>query len=320
LDILDGRIVRGVGAASTTVAAQLPIFERQYDELRGAHPATINVDVGSPIDLRIDFRTLRYGSDCFEFIRVMLEYPLGAPTHRALIYQPYGFHWGVRKLTSHLEVLVCTKLDDVEVGTPCRIHVPKSERRSSSTSVHYLRAKLIGATIPTDELRAKWAYGELTSTRFARYYEPGTPRGLLEKAKRKTPFEFLDQNDIRTLVGLHAGVRAGLLPFLRGINEFRCEAWTREQLLQLLTLRDFDWQGLNRTFSLRDLLALARFPASLISTAEAIEVDWQLLNLEPAVIGNLEDRQILIDGYLRCLLFLRSGEQGEYLVWVPQRD
>jgi hypothetical protein len=134
MSILEGKIISGVGAASRTVAEQLPVFERQYDELRGAHPATINVDVGQPIDLKIDFRTLRFGTGCFEFIRIMFEYPEQTST-KAWIYQPYGFHFGVRNLKSHLEVLVSKKLEGVEIGAPCRIHIPESETRSSSISI-----------------------------------------------------------------------------------------------------------------------------------------------------------------------------------------
>jgi hypothetical protein len=141
--IMDGTIVKGCGAATRTVAAQLPIFEQQYDELRGAHPATINVDVHRHIDLKIDFRTLPFlcGHEWwpFEFIRVLFEYPSGTKT-KAWIYQPYGYHWGVKKDKSTIEVLISKCLAGVTHGTPCRIHVLNSEwGASTTTSAHYLR-------------------------------------------------------------------------------------------------------------------------------------------------------------------------------------
>ena len=143
--ILDGEIVKGLGAATSSVRAQLPIFERQYDELRWAYPATINVDVHQPIDLKIDFRTLPFpcGREWwpFEFVRVLFEHPSGTKT-KAWIYQPYGYHWGVLKKKSIIEVLVSTFVTGVTLGDPCRVHILNKEwGASESTSAHYLREK-----------------------------------------------------------------------------------------------------------------------------------------------------------------------------------
>ena len=141
--ILDGTIIDGLKVASRSVAVQLPIFERHYDELRGAYPGTINVDVGHPLDLRIDFETdpIETGNNefwCFEFVRVMFEYPLETKT-KARIYQPYGFHWGVRGKKSIVEVLVSKRLDAITPGKHCRIHVLNERWGSSSTSPHFLK-------------------------------------------------------------------------------------------------------------------------------------------------------------------------------------
>src|SRR5690349_6109475 len=59
--MLEGTIVSGLGfAGRNSLPVQLPVFQQQFDELCGAHPATINIDVRKPIDLRIDFRTLPF--------------------------------------------------------------------------------------------------------------------------------------------------------------------------------------------------------------------------------------------------------------------
>jgi hypothetical protein len=141
--VFDGTTVEGLGVAASTVREQLPVFERQYDELKGAYPATINIDVHQPIDLKIDFRTLpvRIGHEFwqFEFVRVLFEYPSGTKT-KAWIYQPYGFHWGVLKKQSIIEVLVSKFIADITRGNLCRVHVLNSEwGASTSTSAHYLR-------------------------------------------------------------------------------------------------------------------------------------------------------------------------------------
>jgi hypothetical protein len=145
---LQGKIVNGCGAASNpndplSLPKLLPIIEREYDELCGAHRGTINVDVGRDIDLKIDFKTDRLIGDPphlhrVEFVRVLFECPLGTNT-KAWIYQPYGYHWGCRREHSIVEVLVSIKLQRIMPGRECWIHILNKGRGSSSTSVHYLK-------------------------------------------------------------------------------------------------------------------------------------------------------------------------------------
>jgi hypothetical protein len=82
--VFDGMIDEGVHCATGALEEQLPLFETQYDELRGAHRGTINVALNQPIDFRIDFSTDRFmnGKDVsrFEFVRVLFEFPLGTMT------------------------------------------------------------------------------------------------------------------------------------------------------------------------------------------------------------------------------------------------
>jgi len=143
--VLDGKLINGVGSAKNDLPQLLPIFAREYDELRNAHPATINVDVGDPINLKIDFKTDRIlcAPPCLhrvEFIRVRFEFPLKTIIEtKAWIYQPYGWHWGCGN-TSWVEVLVSKKLANIMLGQSCRIHVLNKGLGSSSTSEHYLRA------------------------------------------------------------------------------------------------------------------------------------------------------------------------------------
>jgi hypothetical protein len=141
----DGKIVDGVGVAKSQLSQLLPIFAREYDELRGAHPATINVDVGRPIDMKIDFKTDRVlcAPPCLhrvEFIRVQFEFPVGTIVDgKAWIYQPYGWHWGQGR-ESLVEVLVSKKLANVKAGLLCKIHILNKGFGSSSTSEDYLRS------------------------------------------------------------------------------------------------------------------------------------------------------------------------------------
>jgi len=141
--VLDGKIVSGVGAASRELLWQLPILAQYYEELRNAHPATINVDVSNPIDLKIDFKSYFIGNWPYlfrvEFVRVQFEFPLGTiPDAKSWIYQPYGYHWGELNRKSLVEILVSKHLDGIALGRRCRIHVLNNNLRSSSVSPHYL--------------------------------------------------------------------------------------------------------------------------------------------------------------------------------------
>lgn len=148
--ILEGTKEKGHGAASDprnpySLPAPLPIFEKQYDELRGTFRGTINVNVHKAFDLKIDFRTFphRFGSEvhCVEFIRVLFEYPLEKKVNaKAWIYQPYGYHWTQRAKTGKfiVEVLVGNDLGLIPVDAKCRIHVLNYNEGEMSTSTHYL--------------------------------------------------------------------------------------------------------------------------------------------------------------------------------------
>jgi hypothetical protein len=143
--IFDGIIDKpGAGSASKDLSILLPIIAQEYDELRHAHPGTINVRLRELFDLKIDFKTDPIVCappilHRIEFVRVEFEFPLGKST-KAWIFQPYGYHWGERNDRFLLEILT-GKLDEVKPGEPCKINVFNNGLGSSSTSVHYLRWK-----------------------------------------------------------------------------------------------------------------------------------------------------------------------------------
>jgi hypothetical protein len=143
--VLDGKIAdpsKCAHSAEDALRRFLPIFERQYDELRGAHAGTINVDLRAPFDLEIDFKTdlIEMGSGIWhraEFVRVWFEFPPGTNA-KAWIYQPYGWHWGQGK-DDFLELLVSKHVEGIEAGKSCKIHVLNEGWGSSSTTDNYFR-------------------------------------------------------------------------------------------------------------------------------------------------------------------------------------
>ena len=141
--ILEGKIVKGCGEASKDLPSRLPILTQYHNELANSHNGTINVDVGSPIDLKIDFRTPIIGTwpNVFrvEFVRIRFEFPIGNISDaKAWIYQPYGYHWGVLNRKNLVEILASNRIDGVIHGKLCRIHVLNKNIGQTSTSSHYL--------------------------------------------------------------------------------------------------------------------------------------------------------------------------------------
>jgi hypothetical protein len=137
--ILEGTIVKGLRSASRVLPSWLPKLAQYHNELTDSYHGTINVDVGDPIDLKIDFRTPSI--DWFpqvEFIRIRLEFPIGNISDaKAWIYQPYGYHWGVLNKKNLVEIFA-KYIDGVKLGQPCRIHVLNGGIGDTSTSPHYL--------------------------------------------------------------------------------------------------------------------------------------------------------------------------------------
>jgi hypothetical protein len=154
--IIEGKIIKGVGFAATDLSQRLPEIAREYDELRDAHPATINVYIGCPVDLTIDFKTDKMicvppHLHRIEFVRVQFEFPLGTKT-KAWIFQPYGHHWG-RGEKSTIEILASKYLKNVALYQHCKIHVLNGGGGSSSTSVHYLKERRLGRYVATSATR-----------------------------------------------------------------------------------------------------------------------------------------------------------------------
>jgi hypothetical protein len=185
---------------------------------------------------------------------------------------------------------------------------------------------MIGQRITTPVLHARWAYGEITSPRFANFYRGGVPPDLMQKASDGIPFEALEPNETALLTALQSQVRQALLPFLSGINEFVCESWSKATLMRVYTLPALDPQRRGRLVPLISFVASPRFldangnpePTDPRVAADQVPLTEAFVNSEPVPVGLWQGYRVLIDGYRRSILFLRSENlQGEILAWVP---
>jgi hypothetical protein len=128
---IDGSVTSNLGAATRTLAMQMPHFRRIYPEISACHHGTINVQLDQAIRIENpDFTTTPIAwhpqfpqhSEVFSFLRVLLELPIGS-TNDAWIYIPHG---SPNRADPYLVEVIAKWLGPQTLGTRCRLHVNKN--------------------------------------------------------------------------------------------------------------------------------------------------------------------------------------------------
>ncbi len=133
--ILNGTTVKGLGAATQTVALQMEHFRRWFPEVAECQPGTINVQLEEALRVQNpDFTTekipwhpshRRGDGERFSFLRVGFEIPTGEGPVPAWIYIPHGSPH--RYNLFQIEIMA-HPIERVRYGMPCRIHIEKEHR------------------------------------------------------------------------------------------------------------------------------------------------------------------------------------------------
>jgi len=183
----------------------------------------------------------------------------------------------------------------------------------------------VGDKIGLRELQARWAYSELVSPRqILNYCTFAGFEPLFEKARQNIPFEDLDNEETDYLFVMNDGVRAPLAAMLKPFPVFACESWRRDKIAQALTIAfDRGNQLTFETYANNPLFAPGQRPdpgdfrlAALLMPANEKSF------AEPVPLVPTGNSQfMLLDGYLRSLLFLRSTDPDRrLLVWIPDQS
>jgi hypothetical protein len=186
---------------------------------------------------------------------------------------------------------------------------------------------MIGDIASAHVVKARWAYAELTSTRFGRRYRGRGSRHIHDAAAAGRPFSQLTAADIDELVVMLS--RAREHEFLAAVDahpRFCCEALTREQVAQLHVLPTFWPKGqvpteymtymdfYSQTFG-RGNVPLKADPRAI---AKGIDPSMLIGEQEPVIVIRISRRQLLLEGYLRSVLFMRHPDQSLRLrAWLP---
>jgi hypothetical protein len=187
---------------------------------------------------------------------------------------------------------------------------------------------MIGSVATTRLVKARWAWSELTSPRFATRYPKLGPDAvrLQGLANRGASFAALLDADMDVLVRLVERQYPGLVRNFDGLGfeHFVCVAWTKQDLLEALALPVLS-PGRRRNIPYREFIAN---PPHMVNgkpdwsdprvSADAWPPDKPYSQSEPGIAVRGRGRTLLVDGYCRSVIFMRRGTDGDrFLVWVP---
>ena len=176
----------------------------------------------------------------------------------------------------------------------------------------------VGQRAMPTEVRARWAYSELISTRFAATYI--VSRRLIAEANVGTDFDDLTQADKTALESVTSTERSGLWPQLYHFSEFECQSWLKAQICRCFVLPALDPQRNNRLVPLISFMASPRFPEATDprNAADAVPLGTPFIQKEAICVIPEQNRLLIIDGTGRTMLFLRTESLDHQIrVWTP---
>jgi hypothetical protein len=126
--VINGVVVQGLGAATNTLALQIPLIEKEFPEIGCCQRGSINIQLKNA--LRIEKPDHTTGlipwagppGEIFSFLRILLECPVGATPTRAWTYIPHDSPH--RNNRCQVEV-IAEPIQNLAYGSQCRIHIER---------------------------------------------------------------------------------------------------------------------------------------------------------------------------------------------------
>jgi hypothetical protein len=184
----------------------------------------------------------------------------------------------------------------------------------------------IGTLATSSEIKARWAYSEIPSLRFGKKYLGQGPDHLRTLALDGAPFSAVNPNDWPQLVAMaEHGRNKDFVDSidLFGAPSYRCEGWQLDDLLDALTLPAFG-RVPYPTFLTRNPGAVLKGGMPAFDEADPRVVAWSVdptqpfVQTEPIIVVRIQGQLMIIDGYLRSLLWFRKHDAKQpLLAWLP---
>lgn len=179
-----------------------------------------------------------------------------------------------------------------------------------------------GKIIAAEEVKARWGYAEVNSERFGQTYKANLPPDVFRAAKDGVAFDQLAAADHPALVAALKNARPA--EFVDNIDQwgaprYECVEWLPNDLLNSITIPVFD--------CIPYFAFLARPPKMDAQgnpdngdprhASHRIPFNQNFEPMEPLIAISINGHHMLLEGYLRSILWLRQPT-NPLLVWVPK--
>jgi hypothetical protein len=174
-----------------------------------------------------------------------------------------------------------------------------------------------GQVATAEEVKARWAYCEMDPrSRFYPCYANQGPSPLLDWAKEGKPFSEIPTSDWPELLRRLAGARPDFHANADGAAIYVCEGWTKDKLRSVFTIPFYESVPYPAFMDGKP----KDDPGDPRRIIEEIEIPQEYRQDEPVIIVmHPNGWPILLEGYLRSLMFMRSPDPAaELLAWVPK--
>lgn len=154
----------------------------------------------------------------------------------------------------------------------------------------------------------------------------GAPRTPLSRWKRyarrqNVAFADLTTGEIAHLAWIAETSRKHHVPELNKADVYECQAWTKDQLGRTYTIVGMA-PDRNSSIPFLAFIACPRFnePSDPRVQADRIPLETSFVQTEPVIVLPSGTMNILIDGYLRSVLFMRSPDPDAKILLVSSRS
>lgn len=180
----------------------------------------------------------------------------------------------------------------------------------------------IGEVTTAYIVKARWAFAELCSPRFGKFYAGSGPQHLFDAAAAGAPFSSLTPADHDQLVQmLDVGRNPQFASNVASSPLYYCASLTRGQVAQLWALPLFGPPPNHPAIPFMDFFldtygsgnTAAESDPRLSPSSTALTADH-----EPVIVIRASQRHFLLEGYGRAIAFMRANDRNDRLrAWCP---
>ena len=162
---------------------------------------------------------------------------------------------------------------------------------------------MLGTRITREQLKARWAFSELSAERWRTTYAAYP----LEKIRQDVAFADLTPEEITHPAWIAEKSREHFVPELNRADVYECQAWTKDQHGRTYTIAELA-PDRNSNIPFLSFIACPRFSETSDPRVQADRIPFEtpFVQTEPVIVLPYDTINILIDGSLRSVLFMRS--------------